>query len=406
MHFRHRVLGASFGLCLFATASHADQTVLKFWDNQQTPSGLSDIQREAVARFEAENPDIKVEVTTIPFSEYQQRLLTAVQAGNGPDVSTVDQIWVSPFATAGVLQPLDDLIAHSSVKPEDYFKGGWDSVTYDGHVWGIPFNAEVWFFAYVNKTLFKEAGIDPASIVSWPGLEAAAKALTDKSKGQYGIGLVGAKHEYTNVITNSFIFSNGGSIVDDNGKCALSSPETVGALKYYAELAQYAPAGLLNALNEPNRELFLNGKLAIELWPTLEQNTLQNSSIDWDMLTGFAPEGKTPIGEFGGWNIVIYKQSKNLDAAWKFVEFMTRADVNGKVVDLIPANIAAADEFLKEKRKYPEAILEHLKRARQRPLLPDYLQIAEIQETMVQKILTGTPAEQAASEACAAIDAL
>ena len=159
MRFRQHVWALSLGLCLFATAVQAQQTVLKFWDNQQTPSGLSDIQREAVTRFEAENPDIKVEVTTIPFTEYQQRLLTAVQAGNGPDVSTVDQIWVSPFATAGVLQPLDDLIAKSSVvKPEAFFKGGWDSVTYDGHVWGIPFNAEVWFFAYVNRRCSNERG--------------------------------------------------------------------------------------------------------------------------------------------------------------------------------------------------------------------------------------------------------
>ena len=124
------------------------------------------------------------------------------------------------------------------------------------------------------------------------------------------------------------------------------------------------------------------------------------------MLTGFAPDGKTPIGEFGGWNLVVYKQSKNLEAAWKFVEFMTREDVNGKVVDLIPANIRAADTFLQANRKYPAEILKHLELARQRPLLPNYLQIADIQQTMVQKILSGTPAEEATADACTAIDAL
>ena len=42
------------------------ETTLQFWDNQQTESGLSQFQQAAVDRFMAENPDIKVEVTTIP----------------------------------------------------------------------------------------------------------------------------------------------------------------------------------------------------------------------------------------------------------------------------------------------------------------------------------------------------
>src|SRR5262245_60623804 len=90
-------------------SSQAQDIVLKFWDNQQTESGLSQYQQEAVKSFEAANPGIKVEVTTIPYPEYQQRLLTAVQGGNAPDVSTVDQIWVAAFAAAGALDPLDDL---------------------------------------------------------------------------------------------------------------------------------------------------------------------------------------------------------------------------------------------------------------------------------------------------------
>ena len=93
----------------------AQQVVLKFWDNQQTESGLSQFQQEAVKRFEAENPDIKVEVTTIPYPDYQQQLLTAVQAGNAPDVSTVDQIWNAAFAEAGAIENLGEMASASGV---------------------------------------------------------------------------------------------------------------------------------------------------------------------------------------------------------------------------------------------------------------------------------------------------
>src|SRR5437764_10120245 len=99
------LLMAVFGLA-FPASGHAEDIVLKFWDNQQTESGLSQYQQEAVKSFEAENPGIKVEVTTIPYPEYQQRLLTAVQGGNAPYVSTVEQSWVAAYAEAGAIDPV------------------------------------------------------------------------------------------------------------------------------------------------------------------------------------------------------------------------------------------------------------------------------------------------------------
>ena len=96
---------------------------LKFWDNQQTESGLSQYQQEAVKRFEAENPGIKVEVTTIPYPEYQQRLLTAVQGGNAPDVSTLDQIWVAAFAEAGAIDAARRAGAAAGVKRRHLLHG-------------------------------------------------------------------------------------------------------------------------------------------------------------------------------------------------------------------------------------------------------------------------------------------
>lgn len=397
---------ASAATMLAAGVANAQQVVLKFWDNQQTESGLSSFQQEAVKRFEAENPDIKVEVTTIPYPEYQQRLLTAVQAGNGPDVSTVDQIWNAAFAEAGAIVKLDDMAKTSGMAADAFFPGAWESVNYKGAVWGVPFNVDVWFFAFVNKALFQAAGVDPASISTWQGLEAAAPKLTDASKGQFAIGLTGNKSEYPVVMTDSFIYSNGGTVLDADGKCALTKPEAIEALEFYKKMTGFAPAGILNAANEPMRELFLNGTLAVELWPALEVPTLQKSKIDWDVVAGFAPEGKKAVGTFGGWNLVLYEKSANKEAAWKFIQFMTREDVNGAVVDLVPANVKAADKFLKETRPKPELLLEHLNNAKPRPLSPNYLQVSEIQQNMVQKFLSGTPIPDAAAEACQAIDAL
>ena len=399
---RRAIALASILLTLPASA-YAEDIVLKFWDNQQTESGLSQYQKEAVKSFEAANPGIKVEVTTIPYPEYQQRLLTAVQGGNAPDVSTIDQIWVAAFAEAGAIEPLDEFAKKSGITANAFFPGAWASANYGGKLWGIPFNVDVWQFSFYNADLLKAAGVEPQSIATFEGLAAAGKKLT--GNGKYGIGLFAHKGEDTVVVMDSFIFSNGGKVLNDDGSCGLTSEASVGALKYLQSLAPYAPQGIANAASGDMRELFLNGSLAIEFWPALEQPTLKKSKINWDFVDGTAPAGKKPIGTFGGWNLVMYKSSPHKDAVWKFIQFLTREDVNGKVVDLIPANIKAADAFLKANRKGPEKILEQLNNAAPRPLSPRYLEVSNIEVTLAQDIYAGMDAAQAAAKACKAIDA-
>lgn len=393
---------------ILSTASAQDDVVtLTFWDNQQSESGLSEFQQTAIDEFMAENPNIQIEVVTVPYPEYQQRLTLAVQGGNAPDISTVDQIWNSAFAVAGAIVPLDEFAAESDLVSEDaYFPGAWESATWDEQLWGVPFNVDVWQFTYYNQDLLDAAGIDPASLETWEGLSAAGEALTDRSAGEFGIGLFSHKGEDTVVVMNSFIYSNGGSILHSDGTCALTEPEATTALEYLQSLQDYAPEGILNASSGDMRELFLNGSLATEWWPALEQPTLQDSDINWGFVNGTAPEGMTPVGTYGGWNLVIYDQSENKEEAWQFIEFLTRPDVNGRVVDLIPANIEAADAFVNENRVGAEDILTHLNNARPRPLSPNYLQIADIQMDMMQAIFSGTAVADATTAACQDIDAL
>lgn len=385
----------------FSMVSAQEQITIQFWDNQQTESGLSGFQQLAVEEFEAANPDINVEVTTVPYPEYQDRLLLAVQSGEGPDVSTVDQIWNSAFAVAGAIDPLDEYIASSeSIAQDNFFPGAWDSALWDGQVYGVPFNVDVWQFTFYNNRLLSEAGIDPQSLTTWEGLKAAAEATTDVAAGQYGVGLFSHMGEDTVVVMNSFIYSNGGSVLLEDGTCGLTQPEAIEALDYLLELSAYAPEGILNASSGSMRELFLNESLATEWWPALEQPTLLNSDLDWGFVAGTAPEGETPVGTYGGWNLVMYSDSEHKEAVWKFIEFMTDPAVNGRVVDLIPANIEAAQAFLEENRRDPEIIIEHLNNARPRPLSPVYLEISTIQQEMMQAIFSGTSVADAAAAAC------
>ena len=102
-------------------------------------------------------------------------------------------------------------------------------------------------------------------------------------------------------------------------------PEAVEALEYlYRLTAQYAPEGVLNASSGehartiPQRQRWRpSGGL---LWSS---PVLQDSGLNWEFVNGTAPEGKTPVGTYGGWNLVMYKDSPHKEAVWKFIEFMT-----------------------------------------------------------------------------------
>ena len=73
---------------------------------------------------------------------------------------------------------------------------------------------------------------------------------------------------------------------------------------------------------------------------------------------------------------------------------------------MIPANVKAADAFLKANRKGPERIMEQLNNASPRPLSPRYLEVSDIEVTLAQDVFAGMDPKAAAEKACAAIDAL
>lgn len=388
-------------------AESSEQVTITWWDNQQTESGLSEFQQIAVDRFMAENPDVVVEVETIPYPEYQQRLQLAVQGGTSPTVATVDQIWTAGLAAGGNIIPMDDYVgASDAVSEESFFSGAWESAVVDGQAYGVPFNVDVWQFTFYNADLLESAGVDPETLTTWEGLETAGAALS--GDGQFGIGLFGHVGEDTVAVMDSFIFSNGGEVLDSSGMCALDQAQSVEALEYLAGISQYAPSGILNNSSGTMRELFLNGSLATEFWPALEQPTLQSSDTNWGFVAGTAPEGKTPVGTYGGWNLAMFADANDAerDAAWRFIEFITSPEVNGDVVDLLPANIEAAEAFVAANREGPEIILEHLNNSKPRPLSENYLELSTIQNEMFQSILDGADAQTAADEACVEIDNL
>ena len=126
-----------------------------------------------VSDFEAANPDIRVEVDTI--SGYDN-LNHAIQDGyNLPDVVQLEYFALGQYAVSGQLL---DITERVSSYAEQYTPGTWSSVQMNGTIYALPMDSGPMAFFY-NEDVFRQAGVDAASIRTWEDYYEAAKKLKE-----------------------------------------------------------------------------------------------------------------------------------------------------------------------------------------------------------------------------------
>lgn len=406
------VSGLALSVSLTACSSEessgsGDSQTLKVWDLQQSGKDINESYAPIIKAFEKANPGVKVELTVTPYEQYLDKALLALNGSSGPDVLSLDQIWMAQLAAAGQIIPLDkDIEASSTIKADDFFTGAWESNVYADETYGIPLNADVWEQMYYNADLFKAAGLDPDKPpTTWDDWNTALEKLTDASTDQAGISLIGCKNEGSVVVTNSLMFSNGGSVITDDAS-SYDSPENKAALEQYAKLASFAPTGVAATCEQDAVSRFTAGKSAMLLDGSWQQDTMKTAaSFDWRIAVPPTPEGDTFVGALGGFNLGISAKAKNSELAFKWIEFLTTPENQEAVNSLIPALKTAGADFVEANRQQPEVVLETLENGATRPATPVYPQVSQAQQDTVQAILGGEDVAKALADGSKAVDA-
>ncbi len=159
-----------------------------------TTEGGGEFLEDLVKRFEEANPGITVKLTSMPFGEIRTQVVASQATGMTPDLIGMNPPWTREFYDMGILAPLDDLMAADPFfKKDNYFQASFTPI--EGHTYLAPVNSMA-FFLFYNKTMFKEAGIEPPT--TWDELVEAAKALTVPEKNQYGITMSMSEQEASN----------------------------------------------------------------------------------------------------------------------------------------------------------------------------------------------------------------
>lgn len=207
---------------------------------------------------------------------------------------------------------------------------------------------------YYNKAMFAEAGIT-APPTTWDELVATGKKLS--KDGKWGLGAEGAN--LSNNIHQAFVLGqqHGADFFDASGKATFTSDGAVAAVKQYIDLMAkdkiIAPGNAEYAQNQSLTD-FAKGKTAMVLWQAAATTFAAQGMKpeDWGVApvpveSGVPGTGKNTNSMVAGINMAVFKNSKNIDGAKKFVKFMT-SDEEQKLLNktygaIPPVKAAQAD---------------------------------------------------------------
>jgi ABC-type glycerol-3-phosphate transport system substrate-binding protein len=387
--------------------------------------------KEGIAMFEAENPDIEVELDYVSYAEKETKYITAIQAGVGPDILHLHGYSLRSFIEKGYLYDITDFInAEGPTWYGEDFLDPWFPITLeltrmDDRYYALPGD----FMSVVlirNKALFEEAGLDPDKPpTTWNEFITYAKALTRDRDGDgkidtWGFGTLGAIDPGFELRFSPVLFSHGGDYLTADNKCAaLNTDAAKEAIKFFVELNtvyKVIPPGVTAQNPGTVREQMAGEKVAMLFgsgWTAPIVNGINPDLNAFEVLeaspapvkAGITPEFTTTAW-ISAW--MINKNTKHPEEAWKLLRWQTskpmtekwfvdnrvlssRRDVSGGL-----EGIGGYNELLYD--KFAKVMAAELPHAKFVPQIKEWPEIIEAINIAVQEGFTGAKTPEKALE--------
>lgn len=278
----------------------------------------------SIDKFHEMHPDVEVTVEDFGSGDLYEKLTVGlVSRGSGmPDVVLMEDERIP-----GYIGQFPDGFLNLSEMGYDQYKDLFsesklESVSHDDHLVAAPWDIGPAVFFY-RVDLFEKAGIKAEDIVTWDDFLQAGIQMKEK---------LGVKMLPIDIANYAGVFSmmmqqQGKSIIDENNKSQLTSPEAVRSMemiKMFHEndiiLNNSGWNGIVTAT--------VNGDVATVPYGAWYSGTIMDQAPDlkgkWDVF--YLPEfreGSTRYANVGGSSLLVSSYSKNKKAAYAFTEFFT-----------------------------------------------------------------------------------
>jgi multiple sugar transport system substrate-binding protein len=282
--------------------------------------------------FEATHPKIKV---TVQSGQDDDKLTQAIAAGTGPDVGlSYSTDIVGKFCSSGAWQDLSQYISRDKVNLNDIPPTVRSYTEYKGKRCTMPFLNDA-YGIYYNKDMFAAAGLSgpPKTLDE---LTAAAKRLTtfnpDGSLKVVGFDPLFGYYENS---AAHFAPMTGAKWLTDDGKSAIGGdPAWQTLLTWQKSLVDWYGLAKLTKFNASlgdeftEENAFQQGKVAINLDGEWRIAFLADQAKNLNY--GVAPipvaadkQDRYGSGYITGNVVGISRGSKNPEAAWEFIKYLT-----------------------------------------------------------------------------------
>lgn len=361
-----------------------------------------------VDEFNKRNADIKVELLVQPAvsSQMLERLIPVFAAQDPSiDVLYMDVIWPGVFAANGWVEPLDRYFT-----PEmraQFIPGTVKSAMYKGNVYGVPLFTDGGLLYYrkdlLDKYGFKEPG-------TWDELIKMAQTILEREKDPNLEGFIFQAKAIEGATCNllEYLWSYGYEVLDENNNLILDKAGLEKALQVMYDMVykhKVSPKAVSTYVPDDCRLAFRDGRAVFMRNWTFAYASLQqdDSAVKGKVGVTALPHapGHKSASCLGGWMIGISKYSKNKEAAWKFVEYITSFEAQ-KQLALCEATVPTRLEVYKDAdilakmpwmAEFSKGLINNLPR----PVHPNYLDMSKVIQPEVNACLAGmkSPAEAA-----------
>lgn len=313
-------------------------------------------QNQLVPEFNKRFPHVKVTIDGVPYAELLPKMmLDAINVAPEYDVLLIDDPWVPQLANVGGLMDLKGKAVAAFTKPDydwaDFNAAPLAAGEWKGVQYAVPVRSNMLLMFY-NRTLYKKAGLpEPTPELTWDQFFDQAKSLVQDTNGDgkvdaWAVDTYFVRDSLTPTIWQAILESNGGKLLDANGKPAFNNEIGARSLEMHRDLAKYAPPGALGHGFSESLQAFRQGQVATMFtWGSVykatavdtKTTTLKEEEVGIQVM----PVGKARAGTHRGiWNAGISSKTDSLEAAWAFVQWLSSKEgeqINAALVGSFPA---------------------------------------------------------------------
>lgn len=349
-------------------AAAQDKKVVPFLTAESSPEAVAQIN-ELIDAFEAQNPDIEIELQLMANDNRMMRAINAVAVGEELGIFEIERRLVPDFTKAGYLLQLDGIVDNIGI--EKFIPGSLLYWPWDGHLYQFTSDLSAGTL-YWRKDLFEAAGLaEPDSFERL--LEAS-----EKLNGQNGVSGNAFESSNNGSVQRfvTFLWQNCGDFYTKDGELAFDREGAKQAAADYAELNKYAPSGSHSWGNLDPVSSFAAGRVAMALFPGRLGYQVATNAPDIAKVTGnrearVARGGEGPRVVYGAvTSYSIGSTVKHPEEAKKFLQYMFTGDELLKFAMGVPGHVAPAIKdvqaqlleqdhpYINDYRDWVETILE------------------------------------------------